>query len=109
MADQRGGEFGCSAAKRVAEGDRATVGIYARGIEGGLLDYGEGLRGERFIEFDYCDITERETGELQRLGNRENRADAELLGRAAGGGVGDKSAERLWAGSVGPGFAQAPA
>src|SRR5260370_30769128 len=95
IADQRGGEFGSSAGKRVAEGDRATVGIYARGIEGGLLDYGEGLRREGFTEFDYCDITERETGQLQRLGNRGKQAASQLLGRAAGGGVGDKSRERL--------------
>src|SRR5258708_39392149 len=108
MADQRGGEFGCSAAKRVAEGDRATVGIYARGIEGGLLDYGEGLRGERFIEFDYGDITERETGELQPLGNPENRDHAELLRRAARGRVGDQTRGRRAAGSGGAGRRRDP-
>src|SRR5260370_5106400 len=70
IADQRGGEFGSSAAKRVAEGDRATVGVYARGIEGGLLDYGEGVRRQRFIEVDYCDSTEGETCELQRPRDR---------------------------------------
>src|ERR1700740_1659149 len=105
IADQRGGELGSGAAKRVAEGDRATVGIYARGVEGGLLDYGERLRGESFIEFDYGDIAERETGELQRFGDGEDGADAELLGRATSSGIGDKTRERLEPESVGAGLA----
>src|SRR5229473_4548231 len=89
----------------MAEGDGATVGIDARGVEGGLLEDGEGLRGEGFIELDDGDVGKREAGELESLGNSEYRADAEFLGRAAGGGVGDEARERLEAEGFGAGFA----
>ena len=48
----------------MAEGDGAAVGIDARSVEAGLLDDGEGLRGEGFIEFDDGDVVQRKTCEL---------------------------------------------
>src|SRR5260221_5111148 len=92
----------------MAESDRAAVRVHARGIKPGLLDYGQGLRGEGFVEFDYRDVREREAGELQRLRNGEDGANAELLGRAAGGGVGDETRERLDAECVGARLAHDP-
>src|SRR2546430_4824742 len=41
-----------SAAQRMPEGDRAAVGIDARGIEPGLPDDRERLCRERFVELD---------------------------------------------------------
>src|SRR5258708_7103433 len=79
----------------MTEGDGTAVGVDARRVEGGLLDYGEGLRGEGFVELDDSDVAEREAGELQRFGDGEDGADTEFLGRAAGGGVGDETRERL--------------
>jgi hypothetical protein len=42
----------------VTEGDRAAIGIYARGIEPGLLNYGERLRGKSFVQLDYGDVAQ---------------------------------------------------
>src|SRR5260370_34655320 len=89
----------------MAEGKSAAVGIEAGGVERGLLQDGEGLRGEGFIELDDGDVGEREAGELESLGNSEYRADAEFLGGAAGGGVGDEARERVDADGLGAGFA----
>src|SRR5438445_9628507 len=52
FADNRGCEFCAGAAKGVAEGDGSAVGIDASAVEAGLLDDGERLRGEGFVEFD---------------------------------------------------------
>src|SRR5260370_19225838 len=76
FAEDGGGEFCAGAAERVAEGDGPAVGIDARRIEAGLLDDGERLRGEGFIEFDYGDVVERKAGELQRFWDGLNGADA---------------------------------
>src|SRR6266851_8919042 len=65
FADECGGEFGAGAAEGVTEGDGAAVGIDARGVEAGLLDDGEGLRGEGFVELDDGHVAEGKAGELQ--------------------------------------------
>ena len=82
FAHERGGEFGSGAAERMAEGDGAAVGIDARGIQIGLLDDGEGLRGERFVQFDHGEIVERESREIKRFRNGVDRADAEFFWRS---------------------------
>src|ERR1700677_496059 len=89
------GEFRAGAAERVAESDRAAVWIYARCVESGLLDYGEGLGGEGFIQFDDGNVAEGESGELERLWYRRDWAHAEFLGRDAAGCVGDESQQRF--------------
>src|SRR6266478_9984315 len=69
FADEGGGEFCAGAAEGVTEGDGAAVGIDARGVETGLLDYGKGLRGEGFVEFDDGHVVEGKAGEFQRFGD----------------------------------------
>src|SRR6267143_1588831 len=64
FADDGGGEFCAGAAERVAEGDGAAVGIDARSVEAGLLDDGEGLRGEGLVELDHGDVVQRKTRKL---------------------------------------------
>src|SRR6267378_228924 len=91
FADDGGGKFCAGAAEGVAQGDGASVGIDAAGVEAGLLDDGQGLRGEGFVELDYCHVIEREAGELQRFGDGSNGADAEFFGKNARSGVGDKT------------------
>ena len=77
----------------MAEGDGTAVGIDTRGVKASLLNHGEGLRCEGFVEFDDGDVLEREAGELQRFGDGLNGADAELFGENASGGVGDEARE----------------
>jgi len=79
----------------VAEGDGAAVGIDARSVESGLLDDGERLRGEGFVKFDDGHVVEGEAGELQRLRDGADWADAEFFGEDPGGGVGDEAGERF--------------
>src|SRR5260221_2194448 len=89
----------------MAEGDRATVGSDARGVQAGLLDYRERLRAESFVEFDHGDIVQRQAGELQRIWNRKDGADAELLGRTSSRGVSNEACKRLEAERVRASFA----
>src|SRR5260370_567804 len=58
FADDGGGKFCTGAAERMAEGDGAAVGIDAVGIQAGLLDDGQGLRSEGFVQFDYGHVVE---------------------------------------------------
>src|SRR6266853_1520705 len=58
FAEDSGGEFCAGAAERVAEGDGAAVGVDAGGVEAGLLNDGERLRGEGFVELDDSDVAE---------------------------------------------------
>src|SRR6267143_2895136 len=95
FADDGGGEFCAGAAEGVAKGDGAAVGIDARGVKAGLRDDREGLRGKGFIELDDGHVAEGEAGELQCFGDCPDRADAELFGENAGGGVSDEARERF--------------
>jgi len=53
FAHKRGREFCAGAAERVSQRNRAAIRIYPRGIEIRLLNHGQRLRRERFIQFDH--------------------------------------------------------
>jgi hypothetical protein len=53
------------------------------------------LSGKGFVQFDHRDIFQLQSGKFQRFGNGVHRADAELFGETTGGGVSDKTCERL--------------
>src|SRR6266702_4272573 len=95
--DDAGGEFCSGAAEGMAESDGAAVGIDARRIEASLLDDGQRLSGESFVEFDDGDVAEGEASELEDLWNRGDRADAEFFRQNPSGGIGDKTREGVQA------------
>ena len=84
----------------MAERDRAAVDVQPFGIDRQLLQAGEHLRGERFVQLDEIDLVEREAGELQRLADRRHRPDAEALRLDAGGREGDEARQRRQAGGL---------
>src|SRR5256886_8436982 len=59
-----GGQFCAPAAERGAEGAGGAVGIYARGVETGLLDDGGRLRGEGFVKFHDRELVQRKSSEV---------------------------------------------
>src|SRR3954447_13979604 len=94
-ADARGAE-------RMADGDRAAVGVDLRGVQavlGPLADVGEALGGEGLVELDAVDVAPPDAGALQGYVRGRDRADAEDVGvappRAAAGDAGERlAAER---------------
>src|SRR5437763_4502788 len=97
VANNRGREFRPGAAERMAEGDRAAVGIDLCGVQTGLLDDGERLRGERFVEFDDRNVVQRKPRKFQSLGNSRDRANAEFFRKNSCRGVSQEARERLCA------------
>src|SRR5882724_5961466 len=79
----------------MAEGDGAAVGIDAVWIESGLVDDGEGLRREGFVEFEYSDVFEFEPGKFERFGNGEDRPESHFFGLVASRGEGDVAGKGL--------------
>ena len=78
----------------MTERDRAAVDVQPIGIDRQLLQAGQHLRGERFVQLDEIDLVERQPGELQHFADRRHRPDAEALRLDAGGGEGDEPGER---------------
>ena len=63
FAHERGGQLGAGAAERMAERDGPAIGIDSRAIEIRLLNHGQRLRGEGFIQFDHRQIIQGESRE----------------------------------------------
>src|SRR5438874_439943 len=78
----------------MAKRDSSAVRIYSIGVESSLLNDGQRLRGESFIQFDHRNIFQLQTGEFQSLRDGIYWTDAELFRQASGGGVSDESRER---------------
>src|SRR6266513_2583040 len=74
--DKRGEDLGAGAAERVTERDAAAVDVDLRGIELQLADAGDRLRGERFVQLDEIDLIDCQTGSLEGLLCRGNRAES---------------------------------
>src|SRR2546421_7135709 len=74
--DQRGEDLGTGAAEGVTERDAAAVDVDLRGIELQLADAGDRLRRERFVQLDEIDLIDCQTGSLEGLPCRWNRAES---------------------------------
>src|SRR2546421_6544222 len=74
--DQRGEDLGTGAAEGVTERDAAAVDVDLRGIELQLADAGDRLRRERFVQLDEIDLIDCQTGSLEGLCCRWNRAES---------------------------------
>ncbi len=83
------GERGAGRADRMAERDRAAVGVDLRLVEAELVDHGERLGGERLVELDHADLVKRPAGALEHLADRRHGADAHDRGVDAARRVGE--------------------
>ena len=98
--EKLGGQLGAGASQRVAEGDRAAIGIDISGrqpvLDSDSADGVEGLRGKGLIDFEHIDILGCQPCHLQDLGYRIGRTDAHFFCLAAGHRKIGKSRERLY-------------
>src|SRR6476661_5766244 len=64
--------------ERMAESDRAAVGVHLRRIVGKaeLAEDGETLRRERFVQLDHVEVTDLQPEPLHQLLGGRSRADA---------------------------------
>ena len=62
-------QAGAGHAERVAERDRAAVGVHVRRVVGDaeLAQDGEALRGEGFVQFDHVEVADLEAEALHQL------------------------------------------
>ena len=65
-------------ADRMSQCDRASVDVHAVGIDPQLAEDGDQLNGERLVDFEEIDITERPANFLQEPPNRLDRCHEEL-------------------------------
>src|ERR1700704_3043571 len=93
IADDRGGKFCAGASQWMAQRDRATAWIQTCRIQTRLLNYGQRLRGESFIQFDHVDVRQKQTRKLQRFWNGEDRPEAKFLWRASSSRVGYEASQ----------------
>src|SRR4051812_46059394 len=65
LVDGRGDQAGAARAERMAERDRAAVGVDARVVVGDaeVAQNREALRGERLVELDHVDLRQCQAGE----------------------------------------------
>src|SRR5450432_3481148 len=82
-------------AERMAECDRAAHRVHLRRVEADRVDHRQRLRRARLVELDPADVGERQTGVLQRRGNRLDRTDPHDLGRHAARREADEAGQRL--------------
>src|SRR5215203_187245 len=69
---------------RVADGDGAAVDVVLCRIDAEAVAAVERLHGERLVELPQADVVDGEPVLLEELRHREDRADAHLVGVAAG-------------------------
>src|SRR5690554_8083683 len=78
---------GAGRTHRVAQSDRAAVRVHLIFRQAKLAADGHGLGGEGFVGFDHVQVCHRQTGVLQNLANRRNRAYAHHFRIYAGKGI----------------------
>ena len=71
-------ELGPSATERMAERDGPAIRVDARGVQAGLLNDGQRLRGEGFVELNHGNVSKRKPGELQGPGDGSRVRIAEI-------------------------------
>src|SRR5690242_11105160 len=64
----------------MAQSYRAAIHVYSLRIETCVANYRERLCRECFVQLDHVDVLELQTGELERLWNRDDRANPHDLG-----------------------------
>src|SRR5260221_11491027 len=82
-------------AVRVADGDRAAVDVEAVGGNAKLVAAVDHLHGEGLVQFPQADVLDLLAGLREALRHRERRADAHLVGLAAGGREAAEDPQRL--------------
>src|SRR5690606_37758428 len=78
----------------MSDRDRAAVDVEALVRDAEFVHAIQHLHGEGLVEFPQADVVDGEPGPLQQLGHREHRADAHLVGLAAGDRVAAEHAQR---------------
>ena len=81
-------------AVRMADGDRAAVDVEAIVRNAERVAAVDHLHGERLVQLPEVDVVDLDARPLEQLRHREHRADAHLVGLAAGDGEAAEHAER---------------
>ena len=91
---------------KVAERDRAAVGVHLRRIVGQteITQDRQCLGGEGFVHFDDIHLRQRQSGQRQHLAHRRGRVHAHDPWWHAGGGHADDAGQRLQAVAASGGF-----
>src|SRR5271157_5286668 len=95
FADDARRQLGAGTTQRMPQRDRPAVDVDARGIEMCFLDDGQRLGGEGLVQLDHINVVELESGHLQRLRDREDWANAHLLGFVTCGCKCDVASQRF--------------
>mmetsp|Transcript_61304 Transcript_61304/g.144820 ORF Transcript_61304/g.144820 Transcript_61304/m.144820 type:complete len:649 (+) Transcript_61304:25-1971(+) len=108
--DDRGRADGAGGAQRVAQCDGAAVGVDLGAVELDALavqvvQHGQALGGEGFVQFDPVQVLGADAGGLQRGRDGLDRTDAHDLGRHATHGEGHKAGQRRQVVALECGFA----
>ncbi len=80
LVQQCGRDPGSRASKRMPDGDRAAVDIDQLRVALELINDGNGLRGERLVDLEQCQVTDLPAGPAQRLAHRRHRPDPHVVG-----------------------------
>ena len=100
--DQRvAGQALAADAVRVADRDRAAVDVEPVHRDAELVAAVEHLHREGLVQLPQVDVVDRQAQALEHLRHREHRADAHLVGLAAGDREAEEAAERLQAALLG--------
>ena len=91
-------------AERMAERDRAAVGVHLRRVVGKaeLAEHGEALRGEGLVQFDHVEVADLQAEALHQLLASGSRADAHDPRRNAGDGGAEHARPRRQAVALRP-------
>ena len=96
--DQRmAGQALAADAVGVADGDGAAVDVQPVHRDAQRVGAVQHLHGEGFVELPQVDVAHRQAQALEHLGHGEHRADAHLVGLAAGHRKAEEAAQRLQA------------
>ena len=103
--DQRRGQAGAAATKRVTDRNRAAVDVQFCVVDAQLALAGEGLRGERLVQLEQVDAVKRQFRAQKRLANRGHGSEPHERGIDAGRGARTDEGDRLKTQRFGqPGF-----
>src|SRR5262249_48724698 len=86
---------GAGHAEGMADRDRAAIDVVLLGIDAELVARIEALAGEGLVELPEIDVVDLQAMALEKLRHGVDRADAHLVGLAAGRGPGDEAAHRI--------------